>query len=104
MAFTPPQQQAIDHDGHLLIVAGPGSGKTTTSVAKALRILADPKRSLIMVTFTKEGAVEMRRRLDSAQEKAGGNPFNEDRLIIATFHSIASTSVCCFRMRLCSMT
>jgi superfamily I DNA/RNA helicase len=89
MAFTPNQQQAIDHDGHLLIVAGPGSGKTTTSVAKALRILRDPKRSLIMVTFTKEGAVEMRRRLDAAQEKAGGAPFGEDRLIIATFHSIA---------------
>jgi superfamily I DNA/RNA helicase len=46
-------------------------------------------RSLIMVTFTKEGAVEMRRRLDAAQEKAGGAPFGEDRLIIATFHSIA---------------
>lgn len=89
MAFTVPQQQAIDHDGHLLIVAGPGSGKTTTSVAKALRILKDPKRSLIMVTFTKEGAVEMRRRLDTAQEKTGGAPFKEDRLIIATFHSIA---------------
>lgn len=89
MAFTPNQQQAIDHDGHLLIVAGPGSGKTTTSVAKALRVLRDPKRSLIMVTFTKEGAVEMRRRLDAAQEKAGGAPFGEDRLIIATFHSIA---------------
>jgi superfamily I DNA/RNA helicase len=44
---------------------------------------------MIMVTFTKEGAVEMRRRLDAAQEKAGGAPFGEDRLIIATFHSIA---------------
>lgn len=89
MSFTPAQQQVIDHDGHLLVVAGPGSGKTTTSVAKALRILRDPRRSLIMVTFTKEGAVEMRRRLDAAQEKAGGAPFGEDRLIIATFHSIA---------------
>ncbi|MCV0439043.1 MAG: ATP-dependent helicase [Hydrogenophaga sp.] len=89
MAFTRAQQQAIDHDGHMLIVAGPGSGKTTTSVAKAMRILADPRRSLIMVTFTKEGAVEMRRRLDAAQQKAGGAPFREERLIISTFHSIA---------------
>lgn len=89
MSFTPAQQQVIEYDGHLLVVAGPGSGKTTTSVAKALRILANPRRSLIMVTFTKEGAVEIRRRLDAAQEKAGGTPFGEERLVIATFHSIA---------------
>lgn len=89
MAFTPAQQEAIDHDGHLLIVAGPGSGKTTTSVAKALRILADPRRSLCMVTFTKEGAEEMRKRLDKAQDEAGGRPFPVDRLRIGTFHSIA---------------
>jgi len=89
MAFTPHQQQAIEYDGHLLIVAGPGSGKTTTSVAKAQRILDDPARSLIMVTFSKEGAVEMQRRLDATREKAGLKPYQEDRLIISTFHSIA---------------
>lgn len=89
MAFTPQQQQAIDHDGHLLIVAGPGSGKTTTSVAKAQRILQDPGRSLIMVTFTKEGAVEMQRRLDAACTKSGIPAYGENRLIVATFHSIA---------------
>ena len=89
MAFTPNQQEAIEHDGHLLIVAGPGSGKTTTSVAKGMRILQDPSRSLLMVTFTKEGADEMRRRFDAAQKKAGGAPFSDRRLLIGTFHSIA---------------
>lgn len=89
MAFTPSQQEAIDHDGHLLIVAGPGSGKTTTSVAKALRILRDSRRSLVMVTFTREGADEMRKRLDKAQADAGGQPFPAHRLRIGTFHSIA---------------
>jgi DNA helicase-2/ATP-dependent DNA helicase PcrA len=89
MAFTPNQQDAIDHDGHLLIVAGPGSGKTTTSVAKARRILKDPQRNLIMVTFTKDGAEEMRKRLDKAQEAAGEPPISKHRLRIGTFHSIA---------------
>lgn len=89
MAFTPNQQQAIDFDGHLLIVAGPGSGKTTTSIAKALRILSDPQRSLVMVTFTKEGAEEMKRRLEAERVKRGLAVFDESRLIVATFHSIA---------------
>lgn len=89
MGFTTDQQDAIDHDGHLLIVAGPGSGKTTTSVAKARRILTDPKRRLVMVTFTKEGADEMRRRLDKAQEDAGDRPYSREKLRIGTFHSIA---------------
>ena len=89
MAFTPTQQEAIDHDGNLIIVAGPGSGKTTTSVAKACRILIDPRRSLIMVTFTKEGAEEMRRRLEKAQEASGQSATARHRLRVGTFHSIA---------------
>lgn len=93
MAFTPAQQEAIERDGHLLIVAGPGSGKTTTSVAKAQRILQDPTRSLIMVTFTKEGAEEMRRRLEKAQTESGQKPFPKSRLRIGTFHSIALSHV-----------
>ncbi len=89
MAFTPNQQAAIEYDGPLLLVAGPGSGKTTTTVAKGLRILENPKRNLVMVTFTKEGADEMRRRLNTAQKNLGGEPFSERRLLIGTFHSIA---------------
>ena len=99
MAFTPAQQSAIEHDGHLLIVAGPGSGKTTTSVAKALRVLRDPQRSLCMVTFTKEGAEEMRKRLDKANEDNGGQPFPAHRLRVGTFHSIALNHLFTHRKR-----
>lgn len=87
--LTPQQQEAVLHDGHLLIVAGPGSGKTSTSVAKATRILQDPKRSLVMVTFTKEAAEEMRRRLVKSITGAGMRAPSEERLVVATFHSIA---------------
>lgn len=87
--LTPQQHEAVTFDGHLLIVAGPGSGKTSTSVAKAKRILNDPARSLVMVTFTKEAAEEMRKRLATALTKAGARIPNEERLIVATFHSIA---------------
>lgn len=87
--LTPQQQEAVLFDGHLLIVAGPGSGKTSTSVAKATRILQDPKRSLVMVTFTKEAAEEMRKRLLKSISDAGMRAPTEDRLVVATFHSIA---------------
>lgn len=88
-SLTPQQQEAVLYDGHLVIVAGPGSGKTSTSVAKATRILQDPKRSLVMVTFTKDAAEEMRRRLVKSVAEAGMRTPTEDRLIVATFHSIA---------------
>jgi len=87
--LTPPQQEAVNEDGHLLIVAGPGSGKTSTSVAKARRILRDPARSLVMVTFTREAADEMSKRLRKAMDQASMPWPGEERLLIATFHSIA---------------
>ena len=87
-ALTVQQQEAVNHDGHLLIVAGPGSGKTSTSVAKAIRILRDAKRSLVMVTFTREAAEEMRKRLAVACSNSNLRMPGEERLIVATFHSI----------------
>jgi DNA helicase-2/ATP-dependent DNA helicase PcrA len=87
--LTPQQQEAVLHDGHLLIVAGPGSGKTATSVAKATRIVRDPARALVMVTFTKEATDEMRKRLLASLAAANLRPPDETRLVVATFHSIA---------------
>lgn len=87
--LTPQQKEVVEHDGHLLVVAGPGSGKTSTSIAKARRILGDPSRSLLMVTFTKEAAEEMRKRLVRAFEHANMRLPPEERLHAATFHSIA---------------
>ena len=89
MRFTAQQQHAIEVDTNLMIVAGPGSGKTSTMVAKAGRILEDTKRSLVMVTFTKEGAEELRRRLTRAQTGAGKSPTAAHRLTVGTFHSLA---------------
>lgn len=89
MGFTKAQREAIKHDGHLLIVAGPGSGKTTTFVAKAQHILQDPKRSLLMTTFTRHGANEMRGRLKDALEKAGIPMPEPRRLVVATLHKVA---------------
>ncbi|MGW7287956.1 ATP-dependent helicase [Streptomyces sp. NPDC054847] len=68
---TPPlldaaQRAVVDHGtGPLLVLAGPGTGKTTTLVeAVAARIAAgtDPSRILVL-TFSRKAAVELRDRM-----------------------------------------
>lgn len=88
MAATPSQQAAIDCNGNLVMFAGPGSGKTSTSVTKSVLILSDMNNSLVMTTFTKEAAKEMRTRLDKKLAELGLPPASEDRLRISTFDSL----------------
>ncbi|MFP3988075.1 ATP-dependent DNA helicase [Streptomyces sp. E11-3] len=60
------QRAVVDHtDGPLLVLAGPGTGKTTTLVeAVAARIAkgTDPERVLVL-TFSRKAAVELRDRM-----------------------------------------
>lgn len=60
------QREVVDHaGGPLLVLAGPGTGKTTTLVeAVAARIEkgADPER-LLVLTFSRKAAVELRDRM-----------------------------------------
>ncbi|MEU3608280.1 ATP-dependent DNA helicase [Streptomyces sp. NPDC035033] len=60
------QRAVVEHDrGPLLVLAGPGTGKTTTLVeAVAARVErgADPERILVL-TFSRKAAVELRDRM-----------------------------------------
>ncbi|MFJ4475002.1 ATP-dependent helicase [Streptomyces xanthochromogenes] len=61
-----PQRRVVDHcSGPLLVLAGPGTGKTTTLLeAVAARVAAgtDPERVLVL-TFSRKAAVELRDRM-----------------------------------------
>ncbi|MFD9783623.1 ATP-dependent helicase [[Kitasatospora] papulosa] len=61
-----PQRAVVDHrDGPLLVLAGPGTGKTTTLVEAVARRVArgtDPARILVL-TFSRKAAVELRDRM-----------------------------------------
>ncbi|WP_079173490.1 ATP-dependent helicase [Streptomyces monashensis] len=70
-AVDPPrldaaQRAVVDHrSGPLLVLAGPGTGKTTTlveSVAARIARGADPERILVL-TFSRKAAVELRDRM-----------------------------------------
>ena len=63
--LNPEQEKAVRHTGGpLLVLAGPGSGKTTMIVHRLQELLrrgTDPK-TILVVTYTKAAAQEMRSR------------------------------------------
>lgn len=75
MGWTDEQQRAIDfRDGNLLVSAAAGSGKTAVLVERIIRRVTDPVSpieidSIVVVTFTRAAAEEMKSRLANALEK-----------------------------------
>ena len=67
------QREIVGHmDGPLLVVAGPGSGKTYSIVLRALNLLLLSKalpREIVLCTFTEKAAFEMRDRLSAAHSR-----------------------------------
>ena len=83
------QREVVGHlDGPLLVIAGPGSGKTFSIVLRALNLLLLKKaapREIVLCTFTEKAAFEMRDRLAAAARKVQyGGDLSE--LSISTIH------------------
>ena len=72
--LNPEQQRAVRHDdGPLLIVAGAGTGKTTTLAHRVAWLIAHgvrPQR-ILLLTFTRRAAAEMLRRVEAIALAAG---------------------------------
>ncbi|XP_052163519.1 ATP-dependent DNA helicase SRS2-like protein At4g25120 isoform X4 [Oryza glaberrima] len=68
----------------LMIVAGPGSGKTSTMVGRVLTLLKEefPPSNILAMTFTTAAASEMRDRIGTVVGKAVAK-----EIVISTFHS-----------------
>ncbi|KAL8051059.1 hypothetical protein ABFX02_06G120800 [Erythranthe guttata] len=70
----------------LVIVAGPGSGKTSTMVGRVLMLLCEgiSPSNILAMTFTTAAAAEMRERIGKVAGKAAAK-----ELTISTFHSFS---------------
>lgn len=89
------QRQAVEYlDGPLLVLAGPGTGKTQLLSSKVAYILektdANPE-NILCLTFTEAGAVNMRNRLLSIVGRAG------NRVNIHTYHAFGSDLLARYR-------
>lgn len=77
------QWAAYESQGHCVVTAGPGSGKTKTLVLKLARILAEDvrePRGVACITFSQECARELNRRLGTL------GLHESSRLFIGTVH------------------
>ena len=74
MKWTKEQQNVIDfRNRDILVSAAAGSGKTAVLVARIIQRILDPQNPvdidrLLVVTFTKAAAAEMRERIGAAIE------------------------------------
>lgn len=86
--YTKSQKMAIEwNDGPVIVLAGPGSGKTAVLTERIKRILLnsqDQSFRVLALTFTNKAAAEMSARI------LDGNQENDHRLFIGTFHSFCS--------------
>jgi DNA helicase-2/ATP-dependent DNA helicase PcrA len=88
---NPNQQEAITTtEGPLLIIAGPGSGKTFTLVERIVYLITQKNvapESLLVVTFTDKAAQELTTRISNRLNEIGVR-FNLNEMYLGTFHSI----------------
>jgi len=82
--WTDEQKKVIElHNRNILVSAAAGSGKTAVLVERIIKMVTDPDKNididkLVVVTFTKAAAGEMRQRISEAiEERLELNPENE---------------------------
>ena len=83
MDFNDSQIMAISHkEGPCLVVAGPGSGKTAVITHRVNELINSgiPGSEILVITFTKAAAIEMKERFN----RLSGN----NQVTFGTFHSL----------------
>lgn len=86
MNYNQSQQTAISHrDGPMLVLAGPGSGKTAVITQRTVSLIEEygvNPANILVITFTRAAAQEMKQRF---LEKTGED---STRVTFGTFHAV----------------
>jgi ATP-dependent helicase/nuclease subunit A len=106
MSLTAAQHKAIRARGNVLVLAGAGSGKTSTLVERALDCLLTEQpppaiSDLLVVTFTEAAAAEMRQRLRArleAQARLTGDARWPEQLALFDTAHIGTIHSFCFHL------
>ncbi len=89
-ADAPERQEAVTFgEGVCLVIAGPGSGKTSLLVDRICHLVEQrqaPAARILALTFSNKAAEEIRQRLERRLEKAAG-------LSVSTFHALGLSIV-----------
>jgi DNA helicase-2/ATP-dependent DNA helicase PcrA len=87
--FNPQQKQAIAHvRGPMLVVAGAGTGKTSVLVERVARLIGEGHahpHEILAITYTRNAAAEMQRRVKARLWEAGATTLFDLRAL--TFHA-----------------
>ena len=80
--FTPEQRAIIEHKGDLLVLAGPGTGKTFTLLYKIQNLLEKgvPEEKIFLLTFSLKVCQELREKINS---------LGLGKIKVDTFHGLA---------------
>jgi len=95
--LNPEQRRAVTHDGEtpLLVIAGAGSGKTSTLAYRVAHLIVtgtDPGR-ILLLTFSRRAAVEMGRRVARIAASvigANGGAASAGLAWSGTFHAVGA--------------
>lgn len=91
MKLTGQQRQAVDHKGHAVITACPGSGKTRTIIAKVLKCideLSGTPRKVACITYTNTAVHEIENRI-----RASGADADEECHEVSTIHAFCQSNI-----------
>ena len=91
MKLTLQQRAAVDHGGHAVITACPGSGKTRTIIAKVLQCidkLVETPRKVACITYTNTAVHEIEKRIREHGTSAGEGCYE-----ISTIHAFCLNNI-----------